>query len=147
MNTVPINGLGRAESPPPAASSSSRRMPTAQSTTTSTPAPAPDMGERVMISVLASEPRSDTSAGTSENRSKDTSFQDALAERVRSINEHMRQQSTQLEFSIDGDTSSIVVKVLNKETGEVVRQIPPEELLNLTKSFQNLRGLMVSEVS
>ncbi len=41
-----------------------------------------------------------------------------------------------LEFSIDKDTGVTVIKVLNVETGEVVRQIPPEEVLAFMREFE-----------
>ena len=42
-----------------------------------------------------------------------------------------------LEFSVDQDTGSTVITVTSRNTGEVVRQIPSEEVLNM---MQELRG-------
>jgi flagellar protein FlaG len=36
-----------------------------------------------------------------------------------------------------------VVKVVDRETDEVIRQIPPEELMNLTQRLNDLRGNIV----
>jgi flagellar protein FlaG len=41
-----------------------------------------------------------------------------------------------LEFSVDKETGVTVIKVLDIETGEVVRQIPPEEVLAFMRQFE-----------
>jgi len=46
-------------------------------------------------------------------------------------------------FENDNDANAMVVKVVDRETDEVIRQIPPEELLDLTKRLNDLRGNLV----
>jgi len=46
-------------------------------------------------------------------------------------------------FENDSDAKALVVKVVDRETDEVIRQIPPEELLDLTKRLNDLRGNIV----
>ncbi|MBI3066869.1 MAG: flagellar protein FlaG [Deltaproteobacteria bacterium] len=41
-----------------------------------------------------------------------------------------------LEFSTDGETGVKIIKVYDVETGEVIRQIPPEELVDFLRQFQ-----------
>jgi flagellar protein FlaG len=48
-----------------------------------------------------------------------------------------------LEFSVDTDTNRIVVKVVDNETRELVRQIPMEEMLALAKAMNQLQGLLL----
>lgn len=50
-------------------------------------------------------------------------------------------------FENDNDNNELVVKVVNPETDEVIRQIPPEELLTLTKRLEDLRGNIVDTQS
>jgi len=42
-----------------------------------------------------------------------------------------------LSFSVDATTGYNVVRVVNPETGEVVRQLPSEELLKIAQAMQN----------
>jgi len=42
---------------------------------------------------------------------------------------------------------NLVVKVVDQETKEVIRQIPPEELMELTKRLKELEGNLVDTVS
>lgn len=46
--------------------------------------------------------------------------------------------SNELSFSIDEETNASVVKVIDKETNEVIRQIPSEEMLAISKSIDEL---------
>lgn len=43
--------------------------------------------------------------------------------------------------------NKLIVKVVDSETDEVIRQIPPEELMELTKHLNELRGNLVDTVS
>ncbi len=61
------------------------------------------------------------------------------------INEALQTVSQKLEFSVDKDTEAVVVKVMDKETGEVIRQIPSEELLKIAKALDKLQGLLVKD--
>lgn len=46
-------------------------------------------------------------------------------------------------FENDKAGGEMVVKVVDRQTDEVIRQIPPEELLNLTQRMNDLRGNLV----
>lgn len=46
-------------------------------------------------------------------------------------------------FETDERTDEMVVKVVDHESGEVIRQIPSEELLNTQSALQDLRGNIV----
>ena len=46
-------------------------------------------------------------------------------------------------FENDKDTHELIVKVVDQETDEIVRQIPPEELINLAKRLDELSGNIV----
>jgi flagellar protein FlaG len=48
-----------------------------------------------------------------------------------------------LEFSVDNDTNRIIVKVVDNETRELVKQIPMEEMLALAKAMNQLQGLLL----
>ena len=52
--------------------------------------------------------------------------------------------ATKITFDVDEATGEPVVRVLNKETGEIIRQLPPEELLALVAKMKQLSGLIFS---
>lgn len=45
-----------------------------------------------------------------------------------------------LEFKVDDSTKRVVVKIVDSQTGETVRQIPSEEMLAFIKQMQELDG-------
>ena len=49
---------------------------------------------------------------------------------------------TSLRFSVDGDLEKLVVSVVDKESEEVVRQFPSEEMLVLAKQMRDLEGIL-----
>lgn len=59
-----------------------------------------------------------------------------LRSAVRDINSFVQTQQRNLEFSVDEDTGMTVVKVVDPQTGDVIRQIPSEVALNLARALQ-----------
>ena len=53
--------------------------------------------------------------------------------------------SRDLAISIDGDTGHMVVQVKNPQTGDLIRQIPPEQLLKAEVSIDKIIGLLVNQ--
>lgn len=49
-----------------------------------------------------------------------------------------------LRFKEDKQTGIDVIQVIDPDSGKIVRQIPPEEILNITQALRNLKGLLVS---
>ena len=50
-------------------------------------------------------------------------------------------------FEQNKETNELIVKVVNSETDEVVRQIPPKELMELSRHLKELQGNLVNTVS
>jgi flagellar protein FlaG len=69
------------------------------------------------------------------------------AERIRQMVDDIKERVTGVEFDIDSENNEIIVRVIKKESGDVVRQIPPEEILRLHSNLSDLRGLLLSEAS
>jgi flagellar protein FlaG len=50
-------------------------------------------------------------------------------------------------FSVDSSTGKDVVRVFNSNTGELVRQLPNDEMLNFVKNLENMMGLIFDNKS
>ena len=61
------------------------------------------------------------------------------------MNEFMGNGQHNLNFSIDKDTDDMVVKVMDTETQEVIRQFPSEETLKLAKHIEGMLGLILDD--
>lgn len=61
------------------------------------------------------------------------------------VREAFRATDAQLEIEIEPDLDRVVIKILNGESGEVIRQIPPQEFIELAKELDGLKGLLLRE--
>ncbi|MCK7578318.1 MAG: flagellar protein FlaG [Chromatiales bacterium] len=68
-----------------------------------------------------------------------------LTEAVDKINEMMQQGKQMLTFQLDDDSGRMVVRVIDSQSKEVVRQIPSEETLNFAKYVDGLVGLIFNK--
>ena len=53
--------------------------------------------------------------------------------------------STRISFEVDVFTGKSVVHVVDRETGELIRQVPPKELLHLASNLKDATGLIFNE--
>jgi flagellar protein FlaG len=60
---------------------------------------------------------------------------DQLKSAVESINRAMQKSNQSLEFSVDPNTKTPVVKVMDTETGKVISQYPSEQVLAIAESI------------
>ena len=61
---------------------------------------------------------------------------------LKGIKEKFDYMNKYLKIEIDKDLQEPVIKIIDKKTNEVVRQIPPEYLLELAKRIDELVGLL-----
>ena len=52
---------------------------------------------------------------------------------------------TILDFSIHESTKQIMVKVIERDTGKVIREIPPEKMLDFVAKLCQMAGIIVDE--
>ena len=69
-------------------------------------------------------------------------LQKKLEEAVARLNEQMEANGRKLGFSVDDRLNKQIVRVMNKETGEVVRQIPNEVVIRVANSIEDLKGVL-----
>lgn len=51
----------------------------------------------------------------------------------------------ELQFSVDKETGKTVIRIVDSKTGDVLRQIPPRELIEIAKSIDRMQGLLVRQ--
>nr|WP_240990330.1 flagellar protein FlaG [Cupriavidus taiwanensis] len=52
-----------------------------------------------------------------------------------------------LRFEIDEATHRVITKVIDKETGDLIRQMPTEEVLRIARAIDKLQGLFVNQAA
>lgn len=66
-----------------------------------------------------------------------------LERTVADLNEAAQSHRRSLRFSVDEDSGRTVIRVVDPETDEVVRQIPPEEVLNVARRMGDSAGALL----
>jgi len=65
----------------------------------------------------------------------------ALAE----INQSLQMALIGVQFEFDKEADTLIAKVVDVETGEVIRQMPSAEMVRMSKALDQLQGLLVSQ--
>ena len=90
----------------------------------------------------AQESPQETKRNGVENKDKDFLAPQEAKEMVFAVQEELERLNVRLVFNVDEDTKEIVVKVVDPKTDEVIRQIPPEELLEIRKKLDEIVGIL-----
>jgi len=51
-----------------------------------------------------------------------------------------------LQFEVDQSSNQVIVKVIDKETDKVIKELPPEELQRLHRNLKEAIGLLFDEM-
>lgn len=63
------------------------------------------------------------------------------------INKVLAGMSISVQFQIDPNYKDVIVKVVDQESGKVVRQIPTVEVVRIAKAMDNLKGLLFAQTA
>jgi flagellar protein FlaG len=63
------------------------------------------------------------------------------------INQSMSDKGRGLVFSIDPDSKRTIVKIIDQNTQEVLRQIPTKEALDIAKDLEAAQGLLIKHTA
>lgn len=83
-------------------------------------------------------PASGSSDSASDAKADGSSIDAAVAD----IQSFVQTVKRGLNFNVDDSSGEVVVKVIDTDSGKLVRQIPSEELLKLAERLEDIRSLM-----
>lgn len=95
--------------------------------------------EKPEVGTFSKENKGNTEINTEEP------MPDKVKDAVNKVNEKMIPSKTRCEFSYHEDTKRISIKVVDQNTEEVIKEIPPEETLDMLSKFWEFAGLLVDE--
>ncbi|WP_082768981.1 flagellar protein FlaG [Paraglaciecola hydrolytica] len=101
------------------------------------------IGENLSSTALAE--RQQNTKDISKSAEKEVSTERVLSSQeisaaVEGLSDFAKNTNRQLNFSIDEGTDKQVVKVTDAESGEIIRQIPSEEILRLSERLRELQS-------
>jgi len=95
-----------------------------------------EKGRREYAAELLFKDRESTTAGISENQ---------VSEAVRRANRSLEWAKRHFEYSFHDKTNTFVVRVYDSESDELIREIPPERILDLVARLWEIAGIIVDE--
>lgn len=78
-----------------------------------------------------------------EKPSKPTAIE--KSEALDEINQSLKMTSIGVRFEFDKEADMLITKVVDVESGEMIRQMPSEEVVHISKALGKLQGLLVSQ--
>lgn len=99
-------------------------------------------------SATAIKPTTTTAIDNKANGKEDAQAElKEVKQAVVEINKAMQFMSRQLEFSVDTDSERTIVKVIDQQTREVIRQMPTKEALEIGKALEKAQGLLIKQTA
>lgn len=102
---------------------------------------APADAAAIAASVKPAAPPAQAVAAVQQPESAPSTAQ--VTQAIQSLNHAMHSLSQELEFSVDPDSQRTIVKVVDQQTQEVIRQIPTKEALEIAKALDKMQGLLI----
>lgn len=95
---------------------------------------------------VAATEKQDSQSGQDSSQSS-TSNQQATNEQVKKAVEKMNKNLSNSEaiFGIHDATNRVTIKIVDKETKEVIKELPPEKTLDMIAKAWELAGILVDE--
>lgn len=82
-----------------------------------------------------------------ENKQAAPVDKDTLAGAVQKLNEYVAPALQTIEFSLDQESKRMIVKVVDTATQKVLRQIPNEEVMAMSRTLDKLQGLVIRQTA
>jgi flagellar protein FlaG len=70
---------------------------------------------------------------------------DAAREVAARINAFMQSSSANVQFMVDGKSNDVIVRVVDTQTNQLIRQIPSEEMLAISQELDRVTGLLFEQ--
>lgn len=55
---------------------------------------------------------------------------------------HLKRLNTELRLEVDSGSKKVVVKIIDPDSGQVIRQVPSEEMLEISKRMDDIIGVL-----
>lgn len=122
-----------------------------QNVNTATPAQAGEIAGTGAVNTISTGKAPAVPAGTAftglpQTAAKQPPSIAQLQRLINSMNKAIQQGSSNLEFTMDNDSERILVRLIDTSTGDVIRQIPSEEMLAIAQSIEQMQqGLLLDK--
>lgn len=96
----------------------------------------------VTVSVAKADGKDGQSAGN-QNSDQQQNANEKIKKAVEQLNKNM--PHSEAVFGIHDETNRVTIKIVDKDTKEVIKEFPPEETLDMIAKVWELAGIMIDE--
>lgn len=89
--------------------------------------------------------RADSGTGRPDQSNPSEIDRDVIERAAAKVSKVLDSTDPRLKIEVDDESERVVIKVVEQDSGKVIRQIPPEELLKLEKYLSSAKGLLLHE--
>lgn len=98
----------------------------------------PNMESRVTSPVVTNDGKQAEQAAVQSSTPEHQ--RDMLEKMVEEINREYASRNISLKFSVDSETGSLIIRVMDTTNDKVIRQIPPDVVLSIRQRMRSLLG-------
>ncbi len=99
--------------------------------------------DNVTLEVNSAQAKDGENGGQSQQQEQPSASAEAVKKAVEEMNKKMANSVAQ--FGIHEETNHITIKIVDKETKKVIKELPPEKTLDMIAKVWEMAGLLVDE--
>ena len=122
-----------------------QKVEAAKPVATSTEAVAQSVGNAVDMTTAAVAKTESNSDGSGEgnNREQGQPSNEQIRQAVEQLNKNIK--NSEMQFGIHEATNRVTIKIIDKDSKEVIKELPPEKTLDMIAKVWEIAGLLVDE--
>ena len=101
--------------------------------------------DRTLPEISVAEVAADAAEGKVRSLSTLASVTESIDDAVEVLNEALSRKHTSAQIRRDEQLNRFLVTIKDKESGETVREVPPEALLKFARNLEELKGILFDE--
>lgn len=104
----------------------------------------PNIGKQIETVNVLGDSTNDEAVAT-RNVKSGVASEKMIKEAVNEANNKLKINNRHCQFRYERDINRVLVKLIDEDTGEVIREIPSEETLDMLRRLKEMTGLLVDE--
>ena len=105
----------------------------------------PDVAQAISPDISAADVAAEAAEGKVKSLSTLASVTESIDDAVEVLNEALSRKHTSAQIRKDEELNRFLVTIKDKESGEIVREVPPEALLKFARNLEELKGILFDQ--
>ena len=105
----------------------------------------PDVAKATSPDISAADVAAEAAEGKVKSLSTLASVTESIDDAVEVLNEALSRKHTSAQIRKDEELNRFLVTIKDKESGEIVREVPPEALLKFARNLEELKGILFDQ--